>query len=460
MKLFPSATTCCIFAFFLSALNPSCAYSQETQPAPFESQEVVDLLSILANLPVKKQNSAPVTDEAQKLYKRHQKAVYQIRVINLSSGKKSTIGSGFQFTKEGHIATNFHVVSEAVHFPKRFKIESLRYDGTIGVLDLKAIDVIHDLAILKTNDGYDEFLDFGDSDFPKGTKVFSLGNPHDLGMSIVEGTYNGLLEKTMYRKIHFSGSLNGGMSGGPAIDNKGHVIGINVATYGNQLSFLVPVDYLKDLYETIKDKDEKVKDLNWNRIIEQQLSKNQAEVIDGIVNSSWESLSMGDAQVPGEMTSLFKCWGDSKDDNEELYQWTSLRCSSQDDIFIAHDLRTGQIIYNYLWITSKGLNPFRFYRVFESSFVQTFQFENAKEEDVENFKCETSFVKLSGENFKAILCARQYKEFPLLFDVNLNMASVDEYKKGLLVELVALGVTKEKSQELIRKFMESIKWTK
>ncbi|MBL8013753.1 MAG: trypsin-like peptidase domain-containing protein [Candidatus Omnitrophica bacterium] len=321
--------------------------------------------------------------------------------------------------------------------------------------------MIHDLAILKINDDYDDFLELGDSEFPKGTKVFSMGNPHDLGMSIVEGTYNGLLEKTMYRKIHFSGSLNGGMSGGPALDNKGHVIGINVATYGNQLSFLVPVDYLRQLFETIKDTKDQINDFNWNHVIEQQLTKNQAEVVDGIISSSWESLPMGNAQVPGEMTSLFKCWGDSKeDDNDELYQWTALRCSSQDDIFIAHDLRTGQIIYNYLWITSKGLNPFRFYRVFESSFMQTYQFENAKEEDVENFKCQTSFVKLAGEHFKTILCARPYKKFPLLYDVNLNLASVDEYKKGLLVELVLLGVTKEKSQALVRKFMESIQWTK
>lgn len=157
---------------------------------------------------------------------------------------------------------------------------------------------------------------------------------------------------------------------------------------------------------------------------------------------------------------MFKCWGDSKDDKQELYQWTSLRCSSQDDIFIASDLRTGQIIYNYIWLKSKGLNTFRFYRLFETFFVQSFQFDNAKEADVKNFKCQTSFVNMGGERFKTILCARQYKEFPLLYDVNLNMASVDHYKEGLLVEMVALGVTQEKSQALVRKFMEAVQWTK
>ena len=55
-----------------------------------------------------------------------------------------------------------------------------------------------------------------------------MGNPHDLGMSIVEGTYNGLLEKSLYRKIHFSGALNGGMSGGPALSrSSGKLVGLN-----------------------------------------------------------------------------------------------------------------------------------------------------------------------------------------------------------------------------------------
>ena len=287
-----------------------------------------------------------------------------------------------------------------------------------------------------------------------------MGNPHDLGMSIVEGTYNGLLEKSMYRKIHFSGSLNGGMSGGPALDNKGRVIGVNVATYGNQLSFLVPVEYLKELYESIKDKSGPASDVKWSQVIERQLSVNQASVINGIVSATWEMLPIGNVRVPGEMTDLFKCWGDSQDNKEELYEWTSLRCSSQDDIFIANDMRTGQIVYNYVWAQSKGLNTFRFYKVFEHWFEQAYQFENAKESDVRNFKCDNSFVTTGGERWKTILCVRQYKDYPKLYDVNLNMASVDHYRKGLLLEMIALGVTQEKSRELIRKFMEAIQWTK
>lgn len=423
------------------------------------TQDIVKALSILAVMPDGLiRRPAVMTDEAQKLYERYKKAVYQIRVVNLASGKKSVIGSAFQFTNEGHIATNFHVVSEAIHAPGRFKVELLRFDGAVVEAEIRAIDVIHDLAILRIKDGYSSFLELGASELSKGTRLFAMGNPHDLGMSIVEGTYNGLLEKSMYRKIHFSGSLNGGMSGGPALDYKGRVIGVNVSTYGNQLSFLVPVDYLKDLYATIKEGTDEVPP--WREMIQGQLIANQTQLMDGIVKADWETLPIGNANVPGEMTNLFKCWGDSKDSGEELYEWASLRCSSQDEIFISNEFRTGRVMYNYVWVKSKGLNPFRFYRVFEFWFSQPFQFDNAKEDDATNFRCDSGFVKIGKEHWKTVLCARRYKKFPKLYDVNLNMASVDHYSKGLLAEMVALGVTQEKSQELMRKFMENIQWNK
>ncbi|MBL8012713.1 MAG: hypothetical protein JNN05_02585, partial [Candidatus Omnitrophica bacterium] len=112
MKLFQSRKINGIVVFLLMATHPVLGYSQQAATVAGQSQEMVDLLSIIASLSsVKKQGVTAVTDEAQRLYKKHQRAVYQIRIINLSSGKKSAIGSGFQFTKEGHIATNFHVVS-------------------------------------------------------------------------------------------------------------------------------------------------------------------------------------------------------------------------------------------------------------------------------------------------------------------------------------------------------------
>ena len=50
---------------------------------------------------------------------------------------------------------------------------------------------------------------------PKGERIYAMGNPLDLGFTIVEGTYNGLVDKSYDERIHFSGAINPGMSGGP-----------------------------------------------------------------------------------------------------------------------------------------------------------------------------------------------------------------------------------------------------
>ena len=72
--------------------------------------------------------------------------------------------------------------------------------------------------------------------------MYSLGNPLDVGFAVIEGNYNGLVERSFYPQIFFAGSLSGGMSGGPALDQEGRVIGVNVARRvdGEQVSFLVP----------------------------------------------------------------------------------------------------------------------------------------------------------------------------------------------------------------------------
>lgn len=400
----------------------------------------------------------PITDDAQRLYQEHHRSVVQIHVIDLATGKKTSLGSGFQFSPQGHVATNFHVIAEAVHAPQRFRVDYLRYDGTTGKLHILDVDVVHDLAILHVRDVPPDCLVLGESHLSKGTRLFAMGNPFDLGMSIVEGIYNGLMEDSLYKKILFSGSLNPGMSGGPALNREGQVIGVNVSTAGNEVSFLVPVDHLKKLYDhalaqPLLERQE------WKAYISQQLDGNQEEYMGKLLSSDWDTIKVGEANVPGEILKIFKCWGKSEDKDEDLYNHAYINCSTNDNIFIAPGLATGQIFYQYYWMTSKGLNPVRFYYLYENRFQYPHPYENAQDkEDVTNFRCDNNFVRLDHGDMKVVWCARNYKKYPLLYDINLSMALIDQKDRGLLVELVALGVGKKNAVALARKFMKEIRW--
>ena len=399
---------------------------------------------------------------AEKLYSDYGGAIYQIQVIDITSGKKTSIGSGFQFTADGLIATNYHVVAEAIQRPEENRVEFIGNDKSQGKLTIVIADVVHDLAVVRKDQPGGIHIDLGTDEFPKGVKLYSLGNPHDIGFTIIEGTYNGLSEDTLYdKKIHFSGSLNPGMSGGPALDRQGRVTGINVSTAGNQISFLVPVRYLKKLYEDIKaaPAGQTAFMVNARKVIEQQLFANQNRYITELLGGDFGTVPFGSVQVPGKISNIFKCWGRPEHQEKDPYQHYSSTCATQDHIFLDEDFTAGPVIYRYDAFSGKpGLNIARFYNLYESHYSMPLDsYDNASESDVTRFTCNTRFVDLAGERWKASYCVRRYIKYPSLYDMHLYMAMVGKGKQGLLVSLISQGVSRENAQALIKKFMESIK---
>src|SRR5262245_36941025 len=184
----------------------------------------------------------------QRVYESARQRLLQVRTLLRAQDSQSTVGSGFLVSEEGHLITNYHVVSQAALQPQRHRLVYSTADGKQGALQLLAVDVVRDLALLKAVDPAPlagrGALGFRPAERPlaRGERIFALGNPLDVGFAVVEGAYNGLVERSFVPTIFFGGSLSAGMSGGPALDDHGQVIGINVATRrdGEQVSFLVP----------------------------------------------------------------------------------------------------------------------------------------------------------------------------------------------------------------------------
>ena len=161
--------------------------------------------------------------DAQQIYADVRSKVFQILIIDRQSQEKAAIGSGF-LVAPGMVATNFHVVSEAIHQPDKYRIEIKSESGAIGTLTIVDFDIVHDLALTEVS-SLDPIQNFdtsaannsqGHLNEPlliapqqpaQGADIYSLGNPFDLGHTIIPGTYNGLLEQSFYQRIHFSGSL-------------------------------------------------------------------------------------------------------------------------------------------------------------------------------------------------------------------------------------------------------------
>ncbi len=124
---------------------------------------------------------------------------------------------------------------------------------------------------------------------PRGARIFALGNPLDVGFAVSEGNYNGFVERSFLPKLFFGGSLSSGMSGGPALDEQGQLIGVNVEVRrdGEQISFLVPAAEVRALLARGAG-GEPITAAAWAEIA-RQLMAHQAELTERFVALPWRS---------------------------------------------------------------------------------------------------------------------------------------------------------------------------
>lgn len=452
-----------VLLFCLLALSAPARAQEEQLPdaAPAVAAETAAPASSPEAAAAAPAKPAEITDEAQRIWQKYGEAIYQVQVIDLASDKKNSIGSGFQFTASGMMATNYHVVAEAVQRNESNRLEYLDDKGRRGSLKVLVADVGHDLAIVQMDPPGPSFVELGKSDLPRGTRLFSLGNPHDISFTIIEGTHNGVNRESFIDKIHFSGSLNPGMSGGPVLGHDGKVVGVNVSTAGNSISFLVPVEPLKQLVNELAAQKPGYDFIaNASQYIENQLLETQERVIGKLLADKWESLPFGPFMVPGRINNAFKCWGDTmKDENDkQAYErYSRSTCQNQDRLFLDGNFDTGIFMYRYDYLTAhERLSLPRFYSYYESQYSMPLGLGDAAEENVTNYDCSDSFVDLVGHRWKSSFCVRQYKKYPKLYDMQLYLALVGGERQGFMMTQIAEGVSKENALKLAQKFMAEI----
>lgn len=415
------------------------------------------LAAFLALVCAMTSSHAQQSNNAQQLFAQLRDQVFQVRVIDIASGDKYSIGSGFQISETGLVATNFHVVASYVHDQQKYRLELVHKDGETSGVELKAIDVINDLAILQS-DGLDKaFLLLGNASLSQGDRIFSMGNPHDLGMTIVEGTYNGLVQHVRHQQILFSGSLNPGMSGGPALDTQGRVIGVNVAKGGDDISFLVPVEKLQDLMSQAGTRD--VNEATYPERIRQALLDDQQHFYQTVLSREFESVRLGDVRLPARLAPNLRCWGHTENDADVYFVGAHQHCQSEDSIYVSEKLYTGRMAYDYEWITTDRLNPFQFYQAVSTRFEHRHIRSSDDEKEVSNFACHQDTVGIGGQRWKMSTCFRRYRKYDGLYDASLVMVTIDRNQQALLVRYAASGIGKQNAIDLFKRVMESIEWT-
>jgi S1-C subfamily serine protease len=169
-------------------------------------------------------------------------------------------GSGFLWDDEGHVVTNYHVISQGSSFQVTLA------DHTDWPAEVVGSAPDKDIAVLRISPPKDRLvpLKVGASrGLVVGQRVLAIGNPFGLDQTLTVGIVSALGReltspsgRIIRDVVQTDAAINPGNSGGPLLDSTGHLIGVNTAIYSPTgtsagIGFAVPVDTVKRLVPQI-----------------------------------------------------------------------------------------------------------------------------------------------------------------------------------------------------------------
>lgn len=428
----------------------------------FLSMGAVNALAQAANgnagAPAPAPAAAPISRDAQRAYEDARDKLVQIRTVLRTSDSQSSTGSGFFVSADGLIITNFHVASQLALEPDRYRAVVVAVDGKETPVQLLAFDLRHDLALLRvekpvTGQGALAFRDRA-APLARGERIFSLGNPRDIGFAVTEGAYNGLAQRSFYPRIFFGGTVNPGMSGGPVLDDQGRVVGVNVSKRrdGEQLSFLIPAEFARALLE--RAKEAKPQTTAAHPEVTRQLLEHQEEMTRRFTATPLKGQRHNGYLVPVPQDSLARCWGGKRDADFKAFDLERTDCQLDSHLF-AGEATTGYIQLRHESYNAPKLGALRFASMHSQSFANE-SFHGSRK--MSGAECHERFIDRGGMAMRAVVCANAYRKLPGLYDVSVLVASLNRSSQGIQGRLDARGVSFANGMKLVAQYLDGFKW--
>jgi len=170
-------------------------------------------------------------------------------------------GSGFVIDARGYVVTNFHVVQQAETIEVTLGGDKRRYQAR-----LVGGDARNDIALLKINPSGRTLtaLPLGDSGaLQVGQRVLAIGNPFGFQSTLTTGVISALgrtvstgQQTFIDQAIQTDAAINRGNSGGPLLNSRGEVVGINSAIFAPTgttagIGFAIPINTAKQIVEDL-----------------------------------------------------------------------------------------------------------------------------------------------------------------------------------------------------------------
>jgi serine protease Do len=173
------------------------------------------------------------------------------------------LGSGFVYDQDGHILTNYHVISD----PN--SVEVTFVDGDSYSAKIIGQDPYSDIAVLRiTDDGFQKQIPplkaANSSALQVGEQVIAIGNPFGLSGTLTSGVIsqmgrvlpNDITGYSISNIIQTDAAINPGNSGGPLLNTKGEMVGVNTAIFSNTglysgVGFAIPSNMVQKVVSSL-----------------------------------------------------------------------------------------------------------------------------------------------------------------------------------------------------------------
>lgn len=408
-----------------------------------------------------------VTAASQRVWEQHRASLVQVRTLLRSQDSQSSVGSGFVVTPDGHLMTNYHVVSDHALDPAGHRLVYVTQDGRQGALDLLAVDVVHDLALLKPVQSgalagrAPVAMRAASEPLARGARIFSLGNPLDVGFAVNEGAFNGLVDRSYLPILFFGGSLSPGMSGGPAVDERGRLVGVNVARRqgGEQVSFLVPAEYAAALLA--RGRAAAPVRASLEGAIAEQLLAYQSTLVQRFVALPWHTVDAHGVRVPVPDEAFMRCWGEASREPQGSARTLGVEqthCSMDGGVFVSSRLETGTLAVRHEIYDGSRIGALRFSQRHSASFANE-SFGN-RSRDLTNPQCTERSVRGEGPPLRVVVCMAAYRRLPGLYNVSVLAATLNGAEYGVLGRFDADGVGFPQASQLTSHYLNGFAWTR
>ncbi len=392
---------------------------------------------------------------AREAMARARPSVVQIKGFFGGNSAQAFHGTGFAVAPGGVVLTNYHVVAEQVLYPEKYRLEYRTTEGKIGKITVLALDVRHDLAVVRA-DGFDGApLALNGTVPAKGERAYSIGFPLDVGLTITEGVSNGRVEDSFDPRIHYSGAINGGMSGGPALNTAGQVIGINVSGYRFRqlVSFLVPASHARALIDRARAKPLETKEARGE--VTAQLHAH-ANALLGALDTAMVTQNSAGYALPAKLSPFIDCTAGGDPSTDQPVQLTRVNCSAKAGLYVQEGLYTGDLRFSHYVMTTDKLDAWRFaYRLSRQSQAAG-AFGSRKH--VGPFSCRDEVVKLAGFDAALMICVRSYRKLEGLYDITVRVTSLNEPTRGFVSHLDMYGMEYDAGMHFVRRYVEAMQW--